>query len=217
MDGGNMLGVNPWLKIWTKPRETIRAIVAFNPKYRFLLLSAFYGFPCLLNIAQASSLGQSWSLLAILVGALLLSTFVGMISISVTSFLILWTGKWIKGTASYQEIRTAVAWSNAPNGVNVLIWLGLIAYFGANIFAADFIQKVMASNPSTALSLLFFLQTILSVWSIVILINGIAEVQRFTGWKAFLNVVMALVIIVLLMWIIAVVVGAAAGSSLPPS
>ena len=211
------LSINPWLKIWTKPRETIRAIVAYNPKYRFLLLSAFYGFPCVLNIAQASSLGQTWSMLAIIVMALILSTFVGMISISVTSFFLQWTGKWLKGAASYQEIRTAVAWSNAPNGVNVVIWLGLMAYFGASIFSADFVQRVMANNPSIALSVLFFLQTILSVWSLVILINGVAEVQRFTGWKAVLNVVMALVVILIIMWIIAVVVGAITGPALPPS
>lgn len=51
-------GMNPWWKIWTKPRETIRAIVTHDKKHRFLLLSAFYGFLYLLNLAPLYMVGK---------------------------------------------------------------------------------------------------------------------------------------------------------------
>src|SRR5271155_3533047 len=102
---GEKLSGNPWLKIWVQPRETIRAIVKTNSKKYFALLSAFYGFPMLLQFSQNLSLGETLPSYAILFIALVLSTFAGMLGITIISWLVHWTGKWIGGEGNFDKIR----------------------------------------------------------------------------------------------------------------
>src|SRR5437899_130491 len=127
------LGVNPWTHIWTHPRETIRAIVNFNPKYRFIPLSFLHGLPMLFYWAQNLSLGATASLMGIIIGSLILAVFLGMLSITIGSALVLWTGKWIGGKSSYYPIRAAISWSCVPNVLIIIIWAILIFLFGNNL------------------------------------------------------------------------------------
>ena len=123
------LGINPWIRMWTKPRETIRAIVTMDPRYRFITLCAVYGLPAMLQMAQNMSLGFSYSLVGILLGCLFLSLFAGMIGITIASGLLYMTGKWIGGSASFLQVRCAVSWSNLTNIVSIFLWVVLIIAF----------------------------------------------------------------------------------------
>jgi hypothetical protein len=205
--------MNPWLKIWTKPRETIAEIVSVNPKSRFIILSAIYGFPFLLNTAQSLSLYVAWPLLPILIVALVLSVFAGMALISLTSLLMLWSGKWLGGLAPYLHIRAAVSWSNVPNLVNVISWLIMIAVFGAFALSPDFAKRAFTGPELALVSVLFFAQLVSSVWSIVILITGLAEVQKFSIWKAILNIIISIVLMAVIIWLVMAVVGVFFGST----
>src|SRR3989344_4961939 len=131
---------HPWISMWVRPRETIRAIVKKNPRQSFYLLSAIYGFPLLLQMAQNFSLGEVLSFLPILLGALILSLFIGMLVITVISGLLSWTGGWIGGKASFLQVRAAVAWANVPNTVNILMWLLMVATFGNQVFTHSFAE-----------------------------------------------------------------------------
>ena len=134
------LNTNPWLKIWTQPRETIKAIVKFDPKYRFLILSWIYGFPMILHSAQNASLAMSLPTGAILVIAAALAIFVGMLAFTIMSGFLLWTGKWIGGKGSFLQIRAAISWANVPNVVNIVLWGILIGAFRSNVFLNTFAQ-----------------------------------------------------------------------------
>jgi hypothetical protein len=199
--------MKPWLSIWTEPKETILAIVRENPAQKFALLSGLYGLPFLLNLAQSISLIDKVSLPAIVIGALILSVFVGMIAITITSWLVLWTGKWLGGTAPYSHIRAAVAWSNVPNFFNVLFWFGMIVYFGGISLSGKFVQFPFTPPELTVVTLIFLSQLALSVWSIVMLVNGLAAVQRYSSWKAFLNLVLALIVALVAVWILTAIFG----------
>lgn len=192
----------PWLSIWTRPRQTIRQIVSKNPKSQFTILSGVYGFPMLLHLAQNFSLGLQYSEMAILIGALVLCVFIGMLGISVGSALILWTGRWIGGKGSFQTIRSAVAWSNAPNIVNVVLWLILINHFRQALFIETFGQSQFAGSEMTFVSTIFILQTIVAIWSFVILLKTVGEVQGFSAWKGLLNVLIPFFIIGIAVWLI---------------
>ena len=78
------LPLNPWLSIWVRPRETIRAITATNPNHRFYLLAASTGFPTALQLAQSFSLAATVSLPMIIVATLILSVFIGWVGITVS-------------------------------------------------------------------------------------------------------------------------------------
>lgn len=202
------LGLNPWISIWTAPRETIRSIVNFNAKMGFIILSFLHGLPTLFYSAQDLSMGNIYSLLAIIVGAIVLATFIGMLSITIGSALILWTGRWIGGTATYYPVRAAVSWSNVPNIIVILTWLLSIFYFREQVFLKGFQQTDFTGTAFAVMAVIFIVQTVMSIWSLVILVKGVAEVQGFSAWKGLLNVLIPFFIIAILIWVITGIVTA---------
>lgn len=184
--------LSPWFTIWVRPRDTIRAIVQTNPKAQFLVLSAVYGFPMLLQIAQNLSLGQTMSTGGIILIALILATFLGAAVISAISGLLCWTGSWIGGKASYTQVRAAVAWSNVPNVVNLLVWLLLAAKFGTSLFMRNFAEMSFVGPELTIVFFGFLLQVVVSVWGFILLLKTLGEVQGFSTWKALLNILIPL-------------------------
>ncbi|NGX39968.1 MAG: hypothetical protein KR126chlam1_01308 [Chlamydiae bacterium] len=196
------LGVNPWLKIWVNPRETIQKIVEYNPKHRFVILSFLYGLPMVLHIAQGLSLTETLSILGIVIAALVVATFAGMLGIVVASALITWTGKWIGGKAGFQHVRSAVAWSNVPNIFSIVIWAFLICTFHDRIFLDTFNEQAFAGRELAIVSTALFLQGVLAVWSFVILVKGIGQVQGFSAWKGVLNVLIPFFLVGIVIWMI---------------
>jgi len=196
------LSGNPWVKIWTQPRATIREIVAFDPKFRFLILAWVYGFVSIMHTSQNFSLGADLSLSIILAGTVVLALPLGILGISITSWLLQWTGGWIGGTASFHEIRAAVSWANVPNIINILMWLVLVGYFGSSVLSNTFAQKPFIGIDLYIVIPVFLIQFAVSIWSLVILITTLSEVQGFSGWKALLNLLIPIAMISVLLWIL---------------
>ena len=82
----------PWLKIWTAPRGTIRAIVDTDPTRYVLLLAVIGGIAELLNRASTQDLGDTWPVVGIVLLALLLGSIGGILSLYITGALFRWTG-----------------------------------------------------------------------------------------------------------------------------
>jgi hypothetical protein len=193
---------NPWLSIWTQPRQTVRSIVKVDPKFGFVALSAIYGFPMALNLAQNLSLGTNVPLWAIVLGSLIVCIILGMIGISISTWLLHVTGRWIGGKGNYQTIRTAVTWSNVPNIVTVLMWFALIGIFGTLVFTKQFTQTQFVGFQAGIIFIIFLVQAVISIWGFVILLQGLSEVQQFSVWKALLNVLIPFVIVVGIFWLV---------------
>ncbi len=197
----NKLEVNPWRSIWIEPRSTIREIVKFNPKHQFIWLSIIYGFPMILNFAQSYSFSEMLPLWATVLAALILSGFAGALGIVVISALLTWTGRWIGGKGTFQTVRCAVAWSNTPNIVTILMWGVLIGVFGNQLFYREFADSVFIGYESGIVFLVFLIESIVSIWGIVILLKGLSEVQGFSVWRAVVNVIIPILLMVAFIWI----------------
>ena len=189
-----------WLRIWTKPRETIREIIEKDPNHRFYVLSAIYGFPLLLNFAQSFSLGFRMPVGLIVLLAVIFATFIGMLGISVTSGLLYLAGRCIQGKGSYLQVRASVAWSNVPSVAQIVVWAFLISFFGMNAFDHDFAYLNFTQNELLLVTGLFLLQSIAGIWSFFILLFSLAEVQKFSAWKALLNIALPVVAIGVVVW-----------------
>lgn len=196
------LGVNPWTNIWFKPRETIRQVVKFNPKHRFVILSGLYGLPMLLHMAQNLSLGEKFTVAGISLSAIVLAIFVGMLGITIATWLLHWTGKWIGGEADFIQVRTAVSWSNVPNIISIIAWGFLIYNFRESIFLEDVAEKTMTAGTVGGLTWALLVQSIASIWSFVILVKGLGQVQGFSAWKGVLNVLIPFFMVGILLWLI---------------
>lgn len=199
------LGLNPWRKIWVQPRKTISAIVRYNPSYLFPLMSAIYGLPMLFSFAQNLSLSENFSLIGIIIGCIVLSVFIGMLGITIVSGLLYWTGKWVGGTGSFKNVRAAVAWSNVPITINILMWFVLIAIFKSQTFMTAFPETAFAGKDLGIVSFVYLVQSVMSIWSFFILLHTLGEVQGFSAWRALLNVIIPFVMVMIAIWILVVI------------
>lgn len=197
---------NPWIEIWSKPRETIRDIIQHNPSYNIFILSAIYGFPALLSLAQYLLLGKVFTLLPILILSAILAPIWGYIFFSFISFIIYQVGKWIGGIGKYKEVRAVLAWSNLPMIVNVIAWLVIIGIFGILLFQG-LGDKIQLSRWEIFLVLFLLLaQLIALIFSIVLFFRMLSEVQAFSIWKAILNTILALIFLLVVLIVLAIVV-----------
>jgi hypothetical protein len=194
--------MNPWITIWTKPRQTISHIIGQNPNRSLWALATIYGFCSLINMAQSMILGTAMNLWGILLLTLILAPFWGYINFSVWSWVVYLVGKCLKGSGRFVDVRAAYAWSSVPLAVNIPLWLLMVALFGHQLFLELPDSHLL---PNSLVILLFFILIVrmgLSVWSLVIYLNGLAEVQQFTILRAIVNVVLAGILLGIVMFIL---------------
>jgi hypothetical protein len=172
-----------------------------NPKLGFLFLSAVYGLPLAFNFVQSWGVSSAVPLWAVLIGSLVVCPFLGMIGISICTWFLHVTGRLIGGKGDFQGVRAAVAWSNVPNVVTVLMWAVLLGIFGAQIFNKNFSEGHFIGYQAGVLFLVMLIETIVSVWGFIILLNALAEVQKFSIWRALANVIIPFVAVVAIIWI----------------
>ena len=198
-----MLNINPWLKIWTSPKETIQAVVNHDPKYRFNVFCFIYGFVWCLQTAQILMLGHYYSVGAIMILSALLSVPIGYILMNITTAFFYLAGKLFRGHSDYLNVRAVVGWSNLPSLANIILWIGLVIFYGSDIF--------VTANPDMASAFNFAIfamgvQFIAGIWGLVILIGGIAQVQKFSNLRSFGSLILVccmwLVLTVLLVYLL---------------
>ncbi|MCA9938385.1 MAG: YIP1 family protein [Anaerolineales bacterium] len=176
--------LNPWVSIWTKPRETIRWIVDTDPTRHVILLAALTGIAQSLNRAANRNMGDSLTVLALLGIAVFIGPIGGVISIHIMGALLRWSGSLLGGQATSEEVRAAIAWSSVPIIWALLLWIPEYALFRKELFTSA--TPRIDANPLLALLLLGFalIETIIAIWALVVLMQCVGEVHGFSAWKA---------------------------------
>ncbi len=182
---------SPWLSIWTEPRATIAGIVAENPNRSLWLLASIYGFCSLMNVYQSMALGTAMGSVGILILAVIFAPFWGYINFTIWSFLVTFVGKLFRGQGRFVEIRAAYSWSCVPLIINVPLWLLMVAIFGHQLFLNFPDAHLLNTSQMTFLFTILVTKVVLAIWSLVIYLNALAEVQKFSVLRAILNVIVA--------------------------
>jgi Yip1 domain len=196
----------PFLTMWTRPRETVRWIVAENPDLYLKSLACLCGIGDLLSRDFANNTAERppAAIVAAVLEACLYGPLWGLLWLWLASHLVTWTGRWIGGKATREHLKAALAWASVPLVCGVPLWVPLVAY--SYVFAED------APNETTQSALLvvgllttFLVEAALAVWAAVLLCQTVAEVQGFrSGWRALANIVMAMSVFVTLITVLAI-------------
>ena len=190
-----------WITIWTEPKATISEIVAENPKQALWWLSAILGFNNLMGGFQSVMLGMHINAFALILLALIIAPFWGYVSISVWGWIVSFTGKWIRGSGSFQEVRAAYAWSNVPMIVTIPLWFLLAVVFGPVLFSGVDEHALLSTYGAPLLYSVLMIRLAAGIWSIVIFINALAAVQKFSILRAIGNVLLAALIVLIVIFI----------------
>ena len=197
-----MASENPWISIWTAPRSTISKIVSENPKRGLWPLAWIYGILSLLSGSQSLSLGHSMSLLSLLLLAIVFAPLWGMAVFGIWSWVVYWVGRLLGGVGDFSFIRAAYAWSCAPLLVSLILWVLLISFFGSNLFQQSPDTHFMQQGLVILLFGSLIAKTVLSIWSLVIFINTLAEVQKFSILRSISNIILAWIAIGVVIWLV---------------
>ena len=189
--------MNPWFSMWLHPRRTIRQIVATNPDRLVLVLASISGIVQGFANAESKSRGDKTSLATVLLLSLIVGPLMGIFGLWLGGMLLRWTGRWLGGQADSRRIRTALAWANVPMVWSLLLWIPAILLFGAELFTKA-TPIIEASSRLSALYLVFSIGTAgIGVWSFVVLLHALGEVQGFSAWKALGNSLLAMLVVLI--------------------
>jgi len=194
------MGFNPWLSIWTSPRTTMRGIIERDVKHHFKILCFIYGLIVLLNTSRSALLGATYPLWAIVILSLILAFPVGYIGMNISSLLFFWIGKLFKGSGSFLQVRSAVAWSTVPSIISIVCWIVLIALFRASLFHGPVLIQDASTTAMYLLQIMLLVQFIMGVWGFIIFLHGLGEVQSFSAWISLLNVIIVMIVWVLILF-----------------
>jgi len=205
MSENNDADIKPWLSIWVSPRKTIRWIRQKDPDDMVILLASFAGFSEILVSASRLNLGDHLAIPVIFAMAVVLGPFMGIAGLILISVLLWWTGSWLGGESRLNMIRAALAWSFFPIICYSILWIPKYLLLGDVLFES----RVVIFGSKGHLLIVGFnvLRLMIVIWSIVIFLNCLGEVQKFGIWKALTNSILATGILILVVLFIAAVIG----------
>lgn len=189
---------NPWISIWANPKQTIRSIVSTNPKKRFFILAAIFGLSFCISNAMAVAVYQNVSIVLSLLVALIISPFIGAVVLYIGAWFLWGIGKWFNGQAPFQHVLAAYAWSRVPTIIVVVMWFLLLAIGGPD--------SIVQYKQDASISFVVLISLIVQIWSIVLLIQSLQEVQGYSVWKAFGNWLVAVIVYFAILFFISYVI-----------
>lgn len=171
--------------IWWHPRQAMRYVLNNFPRRHVHLLAILGTLTTV--IGMTISFYNWWVTLIIWVSLAILG---GLFYLYVIGGLLKWTGSWLKGQGTFEEIRAAIAWAQIP----------VIAFFIIQMIVL-WLVKGNGGNPIYAT--VFF---ILCLWSSIIFLCCLAEAQQFSFFKALINYIIMAVIVIAVAVIVMIIV-----------
>lgn len=188
---------NTLLNSFLHPRETIRYVVNTDSRLYFGILIYFYGFSTLLD-----KMARRDYIITILVCVflLILAPLAGLIQVYFSAWVFSWFGRIFKGEATSDELRASILWSNVP------VMMILPIAFSTTVVGADnltSIRNFVYSNIFTIIVYWIFIiiEVTIGIWCFINMVRMISEVQKFSKWKAFLSIILPILILFIIVFI----------------
>ncbi len=182
-------------KIWTAPRMVFKFIEAHKYEGNQTILLVIAGIAGALQRASDRSLGDDADLLMVIVTSLVAGVLTAFIFYPFYALLVSWTGKWLKGKADTASVLRVFAFSSIPSIFVLILTVLAILFLGKEFFLSE-TSLLFESTPHTIIFLgLLIPQVILAIWSLILFVIGLSEVQQFSILKAIINIILPILII----------------------
>jgi len=202
--------LNPWLSIWIRPRATMRLLLQKDPDEFVILLVCFAGFSEILINASKFSLGDHVPVPVIFSLAIIMGPVIGILGLFLGALLFRWTGQWLDGEGTYPGIRAAIAWSCVPIICYSVLWIPKFILLGDVLFVS---RVVIWGSKAHIIAVGFnVLRIIIVIWSLIIFLKCLSEVQKFSVWKAIGNTILSITVLVIIVFFIRAVIDVSASS-----
>jgi hypothetical protein len=170
--------------MWFSPRATIRRILDSDVRPGWVVviaLAAASAAVSSLQLDETGALSPSRSAMPVVMSGLQM-----IFGVLIGPFLMAIVGGWLGGEADPSDLRHAVAWSYVPVAATSLLWIPIFLTIGTRAFATDGGPLVGVEWLSLPLLVAISLSY---VWTIPLLVGGLAAAQRFSIARAIAYVV----------------------------
>ncbi len=193
---------NPWTAIWLHPRQSMQELVLKHRFSTLLILALLSGIAQTLDQASleniADKIPENFHPGLVLLGIILVGMLMGIVGLFAFSFALHISGKWFGGKAPLQHLWVAVAWASVPTAVALFLWIPEWLLFGPELFSANTPRLDASEGLTIALICFALTELTLMVWSLVLLVATVAEVQALSIGRTLVTLVLSFIFMCLL-------------------
>jgi len=190
--------IRPLHDIWLRPRRVFRELATRPIGAVDYLLGAAQGIAGSMALSWAQNAGATSSVAEIFLRALVIGTPAGIISLFLLCSIYVRLGSRAGRTVARHQVFHVMAYGGVPLAASLVIWV-----FAALLIGEVAFEQAPHPEVETFVALLLRIQIIayilLWLWSVVIQVMGLSEIQGLVTLKAFVLWVLGQVIATLAM------------------
>lgn len=193
IDDQNDFDGNLFVGILTSPRQVFRYLHkhAYDKHvWKLMILSGIIGYMDASFFFIEGDIGRLFKniFMAIFAGG-----FLALVLNYFYAYMLSWIGKFFDGTEDTQSILRVIAYSMIPSFFGILITVVQLIFYKSFLIYGEF---SVASKIEYIIASASIFITVL--WPFALIAIGLSEIQKFTIWKAILNVFISFLFFVVL-------------------
>jgi Yip1-like protein len=186
-----------------RPRETMRRILD-GGRDRWAVQVVLLAYVCAsVNDTDAYRLGEVLPgvkvlpLMAIVALALVVGAATWVVALLIVSWIAAPVGRMLGGVGTAADIRAALGWGIAPIVWSPIYRIPFIAFqsrfpLGSHLNVRETLLDFAARGGCSMIVIFLGLQLLFFLWSLIVASCNLAEAQRFSSEKGFVNVVISI-------------------------
>lgn len=183
--------------IWTKPRQVFTFIGNTGYDKYFIVLLVLAGISNAFDRSISQSTGNGLSLWAVIALCVFMGGLLGWILYYLYGWVLSVSGRWLNGKARSSELVKILAYGSLPSIMAMVLVIPQVMLYGNEIFKSSPTIYLESTLENVIYYSIFGLETILGLWSIVLVVVGISVIQEFSIGMAILNLILAILLIIL--------------------
>jgi hypothetical protein len=184
-------------KIWMSPRQVFKFIIENGYTKFTTILLILGGITSALNSASTRYIGDIMPLWSVLIVCLIGGGIFGWLYFYIYAVLLSWTGKWMKGVGTTKSLFRMISYALIPSLLVLFTFILRIVLIGNE----EFQRNVDVFDSGFLIIALFsfslFVEIVTGVWTLVILVIGISEVQKLSIGKSIVNLILPGVLLII--------------------
>ncbi|WP_102692446.1 Yip1 family protein [Rummeliibacillus pycnus] len=186
--------IQPFFSTWLHPKKTAQYLIDHKKWTYALIFVLLGGMASGITGLEDTTYYPTYSTWILLLGCIVAGPFIGIVSVSISTFFTWLIGKIFGGKGSFEDIFKVTSLTAIPTiGISpfLLVWM-------AN-FPLTYFDTGQETNLVTIMSaIVFWLVTLVTgIWAFVINVAGVAIAHRFSNWKAFFTIIIPGIILLL--------------------
>lgn len=186
--------IQPFFSTWLHPKKTAQYLIDHKKWTYALIFVLLGGMASGITGLEDTTYYPTYSTWILLLGCIVAGPFIGIVSVSISTFFTWLIGKIFGGKGSFEDIFKVTSLTAIPTiGIApfLLVWM-------AN-FPLTYFDTGQETNLVTIMSaIVFWLVTLVTgIWAFVINVAGVAIAHRFSNWKAFFTIMIPGIILLL--------------------